>query len=164
VVKVIWHKATSPLQPDGSIVFARWRQCALPSGHIGAKWRIRLNLCFFLLTQVHNPNSKSIGSAVFLYFTVGCPFPSKLPFTMRDVEPHLIHGFLGPAESSTQMTSGLLLSYLHPSPNLPSSILSTPSISPFLFSPSVHSFPSTPPKGNWTTRGLDISRTGQLSD
>jgi len=31
---------------DGSIVFARWRQCALLCGHIGATWRIRLNLCF----------------------------------------------------------------------------------------------------------------------
>jgi len=25
------------------IVFARWRQCALPCGHIGATWQIRLN-------------------------------------------------------------------------------------------------------------------------
>jgi len=30
VVKVIWHKVTSPPQTDGSIVFARCRQCALP--------------------------------------------------------------------------------------------------------------------------------------
>ena len=27
VVKVIWHKAASPPQMDGSVVFARWRQC-----------------------------------------------------------------------------------------------------------------------------------------
>jgi len=26
-----------------SIVFARWRQCAIPCGHIGPTWRIRLN-------------------------------------------------------------------------------------------------------------------------
>ena len=26
-----------------SIVFARWRQCALMGGHIAATWRIRLN-------------------------------------------------------------------------------------------------------------------------
>ena len=26
-----------------SIVFARWRQCALMGGHIAANWRIRLN-------------------------------------------------------------------------------------------------------------------------
>jgi len=28
VVKVIWHKAASPPLTDGSIVFARYRQCA----------------------------------------------------------------------------------------------------------------------------------------
>ena len=65
VVKVIWHKAASPRQTDGSIVFARWRQCALPWQHIGATWRIRLNSCFLRPTQVHNPNDKSISSAVF---------------------------------------------------------------------------------------------------
>jgi len=30
VATVIWHKAASPPQTDGSIVFARWRQCTLP--------------------------------------------------------------------------------------------------------------------------------------
>jgi len=28
VVKLIWHKATSPPHTDGSVVFANWRQCA----------------------------------------------------------------------------------------------------------------------------------------
>jgi len=28
VVKVIWLKAASPPHMDGSVVFARWRQCA----------------------------------------------------------------------------------------------------------------------------------------
>ena len=28
VVKVIWHKAASPQRTDGSVVFARWHQCA----------------------------------------------------------------------------------------------------------------------------------------
>jgi len=31
VVKVTWHKAASPTQTDGSVVFARWRQWAHPS-------------------------------------------------------------------------------------------------------------------------------------
>jgi len=48
-----------------SVVFATWRQCTLPCGHIGATWRIRLNLCFLRLIRVHNPNGISIGSAVF---------------------------------------------------------------------------------------------------
>ena len=38
--KYIWHKTASPSQMDGSIVFARWRQYALPCGHIGATWWI----------------------------------------------------------------------------------------------------------------------------
>ena len=45
---------------------------------------------------------------VSLYFTIGCPFPSspkKLPNPMGDLDPHLIHGSLGPPESSTQMAS-----------------------------------------------------------
>jgi len=42
----------------GSIVFARRRQCTLPCGHIGATWRIQLNLCFLWPTPVHNPNGK----------------------------------------------------------------------------------------------------------
>jgi len=46
VAKVIWRKAASPPQMDGSVVLARWRQCALPWGHIGATLQMRLNLCF----------------------------------------------------------------------------------------------------------------------
>ena len=46
VVKVIRHKIVSLPQTDGSVVFARWRQCLHMRGHIGATWRIRLNLCF----------------------------------------------------------------------------------------------------------------------
>jgi len=34
--------------------------------------------------------------------------PSKLPLLMGNLEPHLIHGSLGPPESSTQMASGLV--------------------------------------------------------
>jgi len=49
-------------QTDGSIVFARWRQCALPWRHIGATWQ---HLCFVRPTGAHNPNGKSIDSAIF---------------------------------------------------------------------------------------------------
>ena len=34
MVKVIWHKAASPLQTDGSIVFARLCQRSLMGGHV----------------------------------------------------------------------------------------------------------------------------------
>jgi len=47
VVKVIWQKTASRPRTDSSIVFARWRQCALSCGHIGATWRIRLNFASF---------------------------------------------------------------------------------------------------------------------
>jgi len=54
---------------DGSIVFASWRQRALPCGHNGATCRIQLNLCFLRPTRVHNPKGESIGSAVFAQLT-----------------------------------------------------------------------------------------------
>jgi len=57
-------------QTDGSIVFARLRQCALVRGHIGgATWWIRLNLCFLRPTRVHSPNGKSIGWVIFVQLT-----------------------------------------------------------------------------------------------
>ena len=43
---------------------ADWHPPRLPWGHIDATWRIRLNLCFLRTTRAHNPNGKSIGSAV----------------------------------------------------------------------------------------------------
>jgi len=65
VVKVIWHKATSPPQTDGSVVFARWANVpshegtfAQPEDYLwralqihsssssSSTWQIRLNLCF----------------------------------------------------------------------------------------------------------------------
>jgi len=67
VVKVIWHKTTSPPQTDGSIVFA----------------------------------------------SMGCPFfPKSLPLPMGDLNPHLIHGPLGPPKSSTQTASRLVQPFL----------------------------------------------------
>jgi len=60
VVKVMWHKAALLQQTDGSIVFARWNQCPLPWGHIGATWWVRLNLSFLQPTRVHNPNGRSV--------------------------------------------------------------------------------------------------------
>ena len=38
-----------------------------------------------------------------LFFTMGRPSPSKLPRSMAESGPHLIHGSLGPPESSTQI-------------------------------------------------------------
>ena len=87
VVKVIWHKTASPPQTDCSIVFARWHHCAFPCRHIGATWRIRLNVCFLWPTRVHNPNGKWIRSAVLAQLTTESPytynghlFPPICPF------------------------------------------------------------------------------------
>ena len=55
----------------GSITLARWRQCALPCGHMGTTWRIRLKLCFHWPTRVHNLNGKSISSAVIAQLMAG---------------------------------------------------------------------------------------------
>jgi len=48
-------------QTNGSIVFARWRQSVFPWGHIGATWRIQLDLRIHRPTRVHNPSGKSRG-------------------------------------------------------------------------------------------------------
>jgi len=56
--------------------------------------------------------SQSIGSAVFaqmtavsLYFTMRCRFPIKSAPFHGDMNPHQMHGFLGPLKSLTQMAS-----------------------------------------------------------
>ena len=95
VIKIIWHKTAMPPQTDGSIVFARWRQCAFPCGHIGATWRIRLNLCFLRSNRVHNSVHPFFHSSrrqsTYLQWVL---LPPKLPFAMGDLHPYLIHGSL----------------------------------------------------------------------
>jgi len=112
VVKVIWHKSVSPQQMDGSVVFTRWRQCALPWEHIGAAWRIRLNLYFLgapeATTQTANRSFQaflhSSRQKVPILYN-GRPFPPKLPLPMGDLDPHLTHDSLGPSEPTTQTAS-----------------------------------------------------------
>jgi len=107
---------------DGSILFARWRQSALPRGHIGATWWIRLNLCFSWLTQVHNPNGKSIGSAIFAQLMEEChracsgmSFPLIIASSHGGSGPHLVYASLGPPESITQKASWSVRPFLHSS-------------------------------------------------
>jgi len=47
-----------------------------------------------------------------LYFTIGRPFPSKLPLYKGDLDPHLTHASLGPPKSSTQTASRLFQPFL----------------------------------------------------
>jgi len=109
VVKVIWHKTASPPQMDGLIILSRWRQCAFAYGHIGATWWIRWNLCFLQPTRVHNPNGKSIGSAILAHVTAGgSSFPQNCSLPCGDLNRHLIHVSLGPPKSSVQMVRPFL--------------------------------------------------------
>jgi len=91
---------------DGSIIFARMHQCALTSGDIGTTRQIRLNLCFLRPTWVHNPNDKSISSAVFAQLTAESPYtlqwallsPQNCPFRWRIWTPSILW-FLGPIQT-----------------------------------------------------------------
>jgi len=87
VFKVIWRKTTSLPQTDGSIVFARWRQCTHMGEHIGATWRIRLNLCFLQHAGVHSPNGKSIGSAISAHLTAESPYTLQWATLSRKRDP-----------------------------------------------------------------------------
>ena len=63
--------------------------------------------------QTHNPNGIWIGSAVFAQMTAERPYslqwdaPSSLKIATSngDLDPQLIHGFLGPLESSARTAS-----------------------------------------------------------
>jgi len=71
VVKVIWHKTASPPQTDAWLVFARWRQSAVPCGHIGVTWRIRRGLCTWPRSHgddQHTPLVLSVQSSSVQWF------------------------------------------------------------------------------------------------
>jgi len=78
---------------------------------ISLTWQIRLNLCFFRTTQVHNPNGKSIAVQPYLYSSrqkvsiQWAPLSPKIAPSHRDLDPHLIHGSLDPSEFSAQTAS-----------------------------------------------------------
>jgi len=78
----MWHKAHRRgrwmVQLDSAIV--------LPRGHIGATWRIQLNLCILRPTGVHNPKGKSIGSAVLVFTLQWVPLSTKIAPPMGDLD------------------------------------------------------------------------------
>ena len=70
------------------------------------------NTCFLGPTRVRNPNSVSIGSAIFAQLTAvlyGMPWhdlsPKNCPLAWSDLDRHLTHGSLGPPEYRPQTTS-----------------------------------------------------------
>ena len=98
-----------PQQTDSLIVFARLRQCALLWRHIGAPWRIRLNLCFLGPTRVHNPSiaNRSMqpllhSSWQSLYTLQWAPLSPEIAPSHRRSEPHLIFDSLSQYEPITQ--------------------------------------------------------------
>jgi len=108
--------AASPPHTDGSVVFAKWRQCAthiqkakngchgnvpqhlwtpsntIPTAHPSPQPKRHLNRFSGFCTDDRRVS-------LYSYFTMGRPFP------VGDLNPHLIHGSLCPSESSTQTAS-----------------------------------------------------------
>ena len=75
-----------------------WRQCALPCRHIGATWRIRSNMCFLRPNWVHNPNGKSIGSAISAQLTAESPYTLQwAPLSLKIA--HSLGGSWSPSNS-----------------------------------------------------------------
>jgi len=68
VVKVIWQQAAKPPHMDGSMVFARWRQCAPQP-----------NTCCRGPTRFLNPDGITIGSAVFAQLPQSVPILYNRP-------------------------------------------------------------------------------------
>jgi len=79
---------------------------------------------FFGPIGAHRPNGISVGSAIFPQMTVECPYtlqwdahspPKICPFPWGDLNPYLIHGPLGPPQSSTQTASRSVQPFLQDS-------------------------------------------------
>jgi len=93
---------------------------ALPYGHVGATWQIWLNLGFLPPTLVHNPNGKSIGSAISAQLTAESPYtlqwatlsPKIAPSNGRIWTPSNT-GFLGPFWAHIETASWSLQLFSH---------------------------------------------------
>jgi len=80
------HPSTTQMRPDSFLKYRRYIN----------------HLLTYLLTYLLT-NGKSIGSAIFAQLTAEspyslqwAPFPTKLPLSTGDLDPHLIHGSMGP--------------------------------------------------------------------
>jgi len=98
---------------DGSMLFDRWRQRVLPWGHLGATWRILLNLCILRpLESTTEMSNRSVQPCLHRWLRSvpvlynGLPVShSKLPLPMLACRLHVIRGSLGPPESGAQMAN-----------------------------------------------------------
>jgi len=108
-----WFDEKATLQPhmDGSIVFARWQQCAphliiLPWIHPSPQPKRQLNW-FSSFCTVHDSQST--------YITMGRPSPPQNCPSWVDLDSHLIHGSSGPPESIIQTASQSVQRFLQAS-------------------------------------------------
>jgi len=95
VVKVIWHNATLAPQTDGSVVFARWRQCA---SHLAQSTSQTAG-------QSVQPFLHSSRQRVPILYNWPYLPPSILLLRKRDLDPYLIRTSLGPPNSASQTAS-----------------------------------------------------------
>jgi len=82
MAKVIWHKAASPQHTDGSIVFARRRQCAPPSNRL---YMVHGPTTYTQHLKLHLDRFSRLCTAHgrgYLYSTIGAPslLPQNSPF------------------------------------------------------------------------------------
>jgi len=121
VVKVISHKAASPQQTDGSIVSAKWWQCALSWGHMVPPgeydWTCASFDCFAppkFTTQMANlsvqPFLHSSRQKTPIVFS-GRPFPQKFSIPIGGSVPRLIYDSLAPSGPATQTASRSVLPF-----------------------------------------------------
>jgi len=125
------------------MLFDRWRQRVLPWGHIGATWRIPLNLCILRPTRIHNRNGKLIGPAIFAQLTTESaynlqwvpPIHQNCPFPWGIWTSHATHDALGPCEPTTQKAPRSVQPCLHRWPRsvpiLYNGLPVSPQIAPF---------------------------------
>ena len=109
IVAVVTSGQSNSTHVDGSIVLARQRQCVPP-----------FNTCFVVPTPFSIPNRSvqpflhSIWQRIPILYNRPPISPSKLSLCMLgDLHHHLIHGSLGPPESTTQTASPPVQPFLH---------------------------------------------------
>jgi len=90
-------------------VFARWRQCALPSctpQSTSTPYR-----CCPLLSHFEYIDRRTCLGI----FWAGHFPPKNCPFTRRDLDPYQTYGYLGPPESKSRTASRSVQPFLHSS-------------------------------------------------
>ena len=105
MVRAVWQR----VRISGSIIFARWHQCA------------PCNVCFVLPTRVRAPKRHLDWSAIFAQLTqchwacLGMFFPLKIAPSRGDLDMHRLYGSFSPPEPTTEMASRSVQPFLHSS-------------------------------------------------